>query len=389
MIPHGRWAVVIVQFPLLAAVGMGAPLKLAALIFSVTFPMFYAGICFLNGYLLRSHRASWIPLGLLAFSSPTLFFWPVSELMQGLAVLSVLIAITDSNSRIVASARLKEVCCAMICIFALMFHIGTYPIILILLAFLWLDAKINLRNVWICLGVATAYLLIKLTNGLDDYEANRLALNGSLLEWSYLPRLVRNFSSGLFFITFGLFLIIRRKDKSKSTAFALVAALGSIALINLFFPAADKYFYYDNLYLIPLFIVLVVLSFLWHRRGRNRWRAFFKYKRTVIAVFLFVFLRIAIDVGDYSERQAIGRECCGRCIELGARTIDGKAGNWSLGAETLVLSSLCGRTGIAWTSEARRQSGVQNNSDSLIIASWIALSPKDLNRSYYRIDLSE
>ena len=209
MIPHGRWAVAILQLPLLAAVGMGAPLKLAALIFSLSFPMFYAVIYFLNGHILRSRRAAWIPVGLLAFSSPTLFFWPVSELMLGLAVLSVLVAVSDSELPRMHSTIIIELLCVLVCIIALMFHIGTYPIIIFLLAFLWLDSRIKLRTLGICLCSATVFVLFKLAIGLDDYESNRLALNASLLDWTYLPRLFRNFVSGQIFVTLGLCLIMQ------------------------------------------------------------------------------------------------------------------------------------------------------------------------------------
>ncbi len=389
MIPHGRWATALLQLPLLAGIKLGAGLKQLAVIFSLSFPLFYAGIFCINKYILRARRAAWIPIGLLAFSSPTLFFWPVSELMQGLAALSVLIAFFDSDSRIGNSPLIRDVCGAAVCLLALSFHIGSFPVILFLMAFLRINSRIDLRTVWACLGPAIAYIIIKYALGLDDYEANRLAINESILDWAYLPRIFHNFVSGQIFVTLGLGLILQLGDRTKSVKFALGTAAASIALINLFFPAADKYFYYDNLYLIPLFIILLVFSSHALPNSRSLWKVFLKYKRTVVVVFFLVFLRIVIDAGDYSERQTLGRECCGRCIELGSRPIDGKTGNWSLGAETLVLSSLHGRTGIAWTAEARQQAGVRSDSDSLIIAPWIALSPKELNRKFYKFDFPE
>lgn len=389
MIPHGRWGTALLQLPLLAGIKLCAGLNQLAAVFSLSFPLFYAGIFCINKYILRARRAAWIPIGLLAFSSPTLFFWPVSELAQGLAVLSILIAISDSGSRIVSFPLIREVSGVAVCLFSLSFHIGTYPVILFVLACLRLDSRINMQTVLACLVPATAYVIIKFALGLDDYEANRLALNESILDWAYLPRIFHNFVSGQIFVTLGLSLILQLGDRTKSVKFALVAAAASIALINLFFPAADKYFYYDNLYLIPLFIVMVVFTSPWRPNGKCLWRAFFKYKRTVVAVFFIVFVRILIDVGDYSERQSLGMDCCGRRVELNSEVIDGKAGNWSLGAETLVLSSLHGRTGIAWTAEARKQSGVRNDSDSLIVAPWIALNPKELNSKFYQFDSAE
>ncbi len=308
-IQHFRFISVVTEiFPLLAS-RLSFSLDGVIMAYSAGFIIYYL-ICYLLCGLMKEYRLGLaILLVNILFSTHT-FYWMLSELTQGMALLAVLLAYMYSRKE--QSNRIIP----LIVLLVLMPVIAFAHMLIIVpltfgLAFLYLQDKnrMSLKKALLIFGVYTACLIIKslffkepydsqAMDGLKNFKtlfpnyfnihSNRVFLKNCLLKYQWIPV--------SFIATIAVY--IRTGQKLKLGLY-LCYVIGFMGLINISYPTSyTQEFYIENLYLplgflLALPLVYDVLPFMQGKQWLKPLLAFF---------FIACIARIYLGHTFYTER---------------------------------------------------------------------------------------
>lgn len=308
-IQHFRFISVVTEmFPLIAS-KLSLPLAGVMMAYSAGFIIYYFICYLLCGWMKEYRLGIAILLVNILFSTHT-FYWMLSELTLGIAMLTVLLAFM--NSRKVYSNNLLTAAVLLVLMPTIAFaHMLVMIPLTFGLLFLCLQNRntMSLKKVALICGVYISCLVIKSVffkegydsqamEGLKNFKhlfpdyfsihSNKVFLQNCLLKYQWIPI--------CFAVTTIIYIQTRQRRK---LALYLAYVVGFIALINVSYPSDyTQEFYIENLYLplgflLALPLVYDVLPVLAAKR----------YAKPVIAFFFITcLLRIWWGHGFYTDR---------------------------------------------------------------------------------------
>jgi hypothetical protein len=308
-IQHFRFISVVTEiFPLLAS-KLSVPLNGVMMAYSGGFIIYYFICYLLCGWMKEYRFGIAILLVNILFSTHT-FYWMLSELTLGIAMLAVLLAFM--NSRKLYSNKLVTAVVLLVLMPTIAFaHMLVMIPLTFGLAFMCLQNRntMSIRKVALVLGLYIACLVVKSVffkegydsqamDGLKNFKvlfpdyfnihSNRVFLKNCLLKYQWIP-----------IVSMGTTVVYIQTKQWQKLLLYLCYVLGFIALVNISYPnELTQEFYIENLYLplgflLALPLVYDVLPILATKR----------YAKPVVAFFFITcLLRIYGGHDFYTDR---------------------------------------------------------------------------------------
>lgn len=288
---------------------MYAPLGMLAVSYSVNFVLVQLGCYLICGSVLKQYRwALVILLGNVLIAADS-FFWPISQLPQGLALLAVYFALLSADiDRL--RPNVTYLAAFALLFFIMLLHPAAIATLLYVVGFLWLRNSSNDRGIALRTGIAMLLIFgIKMLLLRNAYETHALSglRNFVTLFPNYFDTAATREFIHQFVWKFGLWsvllaLTIRSLLRNRATllaAYTTVAAMGLLLLVNVAWATeATPTFYRENLYL-PLVTIIAVpmLQEVLPKLNNTKWVYLF-----ASAVFVTAFVRIPGVSAKYVAR---------------------------------------------------------------------------------------
>jgi hypothetical protein len=307
-IEHFRYIAVVTEiFPLLA-VKLSLPLPVVAMAYSAGFIIYYS-VCYLICGWLKEYKLALVLLLVNILFSTHTFYWMLSELTQGLAMMIVLLAVINSRDTI---PRFMLVAALVLLIPTIAF---AHPLLVFPfsfgLLFMAIDKESNIDKKW-CAGVLIAYFAVLVCKsiffkeayeeqsmqGLNNFKtlfpnyfnlhSNRVFLKNCLLKYQWIP-----------IVFIATTAVLYRSGKIIKLWLYLFYVIGFMALVNIAYHSSyTQEFYIENLYLplgflLGLPFVFEVLPAIAAIRLRQA---------LITALFITCVIRISLGHRFYTER---------------------------------------------------------------------------------------
>ena len=255
MTVHSRFGAIFSQIIPLILLKFKAPLKVVLIGYSINFVILYAA-CFWFARSVCQHRAAAYTICfLLVFSVKSTFFWPVTELLQGVIFSAVFFAWWNSKRH--RNAYLHYIVAFLICLLALMTHPLTCAVLELVVFYDFLDQSerpIKQRLLRLGIGIVPALFILKgFSSPYEqaqvpslDQARKLLAIFEELPGTSRLFELLAEEFSVLFLALGLLVLILAFKKKWLKLCLALAFNLAFFVLIAITYPYGATVLAYEN-----------------------------------------------------------------------------------------------------------------------------------------------
>ena len=345
---HNRWPNMLVQWPALLGIRLGAPLGLVIVLYSVAYTSLYYGVALALRYLLKApHAAFALTLFFIAVTTHG-FIWPIDELANGVAILFLLGPLFYARRPLLSA--FAAFCIALTGCF---FHALAIGVAIFLTGFHLLACRRGLRLLPFLATLAAIGIVVAerfFFSGLEQQELQQIdyALFAEHLRAAlvYLGGGALIPAGVLFCTLLGALCLARRFVQAGALA---AATLGFLGLVVLRYSFAETFPVYLWHMLCPVFgFSLLALA-----ASEKPSRALLVRAMLVFSTLLLIahaLLAIPRDIAWLRARQEkilrIG-QAAGADQPLGA--IDPMTRNfigpfaWAAGDECLVLSALKGR----------------------------------------------
>ena len=356
-IEHGRFISMLSQVWPLLAVKLGLPLRAVLMAYSLGDVLYYYLVFLSVLYILKDKEGALLIILLLTVGIMYTFYCPVTELLQGLALLVLFDSLLKSTYR---SSLPGKALLLVLMVTVLYSHPLSFIVFFFLVGFRLIRKDIgpgkNMVNL-ILVAIMTVILKLK---GLDDYDASKIQYHTDphthaykqLFSLTYMKEFLPFFLKEYWMVVcaalFTLSWYIREKQYSKAL-YTSLAAGGYVALMVCTHYAPYLSNYSERMYLpvVPIVFIPLVLDLL-REAGPG-------LRRGILAVlFIFIFIRIGIiyTFGKvYEHRVSVLRQMMSSLPDVSRRfvwsqesaDVSGIEAGWSVPCETLLLSSLEGK----------------------------------------------
>lgn len=387
-------------FPLIG-IKLGASLPLIAVLYSSSFVLL-SFISFLVILLwLENKRVSIAYLIYLLIMSTHIFYWPLSEMSQGFALLFILIAFIDNivqkNDNNYSNSFWFSTC---LIVFIVSF---SHPLAMIPFVFLTIFYLISYPNQWKLLvtimGMFISFVLIHSLFFTDSYDSQAIGQLKNFI--TYFPNyfslqssknLVSYFITDYYFAA-ALFIVVLAfylKHRLYFKLFLLFGFfLGFCLLVNVSYPDGANQFYLENQYLLLGFFVALpfVIDVLPKLKTPN-------FQLVVTSVICIIGIYRVYNAHDiYTTRLNWNRNLLSSTSNLSNKKliltanqapVDTLFMTWGSSFEIWLLSTI--ETGISRSiiiEESPNEFDWKMNDSNTLITKWEVFNYADLNRKYF------
>ncbi len=291
-----RWPAVLVRILPYLAIQIGAPLKVVLMVFSLSYALFHALVFILIRFVLKDKLCSLLLVGMLTIPVSHSYFWNNSELIQGLSMLILLLALIRKGNAVGVVA---------VSVILPWYH----PLILLPFLFVFIfrvvqnSFRLHRPERIAGLGFVFSYLtkMVVFPNWYDNSKQNELLRNlyhfrGEDLEYlqSYFQLTLDHFLFSILGIGGLLLFLLVAKRKVAAIGLLLSFSFGYLFILTLVHRGELYAFYEEVNMMIMAFFVLWTLVYIFFQ---SRWLPILVITGSVIGC-----CHIVKTAGFYTDR---------------------------------------------------------------------------------------
>ncbi len=264
-IEHFRYGAALAQIYPLLALKLGLSMNAIMVSYSAGYILNYFFCYVICGSLLKQYRIALVVLLINLLFVTYTFYWPVSELPQGLLICMVVFALIWGRSKPATWGLVVVALVALTFFHPMMFFAMAYTLVFFMLR---KDINLDRRVVYVVAAIFFAAAVAKQLLVKSQYEADAMGATNNFVR--LFPNYFTNHSNRQFLyncltrycwiplVSLSILSVYRANKEPKKLVFFIVSVVGYLILVNVSYPT--KYtgnFYLENLYLpIGLFLGL-------------------------------------------------------------------------------------------------------------------------------------
>ncbi len=394
---ENRFGVIFTQIPLLIGVYLHLPMKLLLYVYSVSFPLEYLIIIWINASVFKCREAALATVLSLLIGVSSTFFHSITETHQVLAISSLLYGFLYSRGKEITGLKSHSILVGIL-VWALLTHPIAIFAVLFVIGFSVIQNKTDLKKAILsagfCLLILTIKLVITPKGGYDGRVYQHLyhfrdSLHHFFALYPYQFFVSRIPTTYFSFIVI-LFLVWLKSGKYSEMIFCTCSFLAFTIVSILAFSAGDSDQMMEKSFMPGIFMFVLLFSVLYYRIEKD-----VNYYALTLVLCSLTFINIANASREYRDRLNLlsgildGMPCSSPKLIVGFSDFDQNIDRfnfWANSMDALILSKCsgdrCPKT-IFFAEDKYKCSRDTVNTDLFLYLNWNPYGMEDLNPDYF------